>query len=114
MDLVLQISLNCPSEYIIGISGEHSKYSYSNSPHIKSLKFTTNTDEYGPFGSSDPLYDQEEFGFKLGKFRQFGGFYGTYDASGLEHIGVYLQPTTVKPKTGTSNAEEIESKIVLF
>ncbi|CAN6877148.1 unnamed protein product [Brassica oleracea var. botrytis] len=37
-------------EYITGISGEYYKYKASNS-HIRSLKFTTNTSEYGPFVS---------------------------------------------------------------
>lgn len=105
-----QIALNWPHEYITGISGAHS--GYSGGPRIKSLKFTTNTNEYGPFGCSS-TGNMEKFDFKLGKFRQFGGFYGKYNTLGLQNIGVYLQPTTVKPKTGTSNAEETESKIVL-
>ncbi|KAL1200326.1 Jacalin-related lectin 2 [Cardamine amara subsp. amara] len=105
------IFLNCPHEYITGISGAYSKY--SGTPYIKTLKFATNTNVYGPFGNSRS-YSDDTFIFKLGNFRQFGGFYGTYDATGLQNIGVYLQPTIVKPKTGTSNAEKTESKIVLF
>ncbi|XP_010485289.1 PREDICTED: protein RESTRICTED TEV MOVEMENT 1-like isoform X1 [Camelina sativa] len=103
----VQIELNYPHEYITGISGEYYKYEASN-PHIRSLKFTTNTSEYGPFGTSGSSY--EKFAFKLGKSPQFGGFHGTYDASGLQYIGVYLQPKTVQPKIDT---EETESKIVL-
>ncbi|CAA7026492.1 unnamed protein product [Microthlaspi erraticum] len=106
----VQIELDYPHEYITGLSGEYYKYEASN-PHIRSLKFTTNTSEYGPFGTSGSSY--EKFAFKLGKSPQFGGFYGTYDASGLQYIGVYLRPKTVQPKIDTSNAEEIESKIHL-
>ncbi|ESQ36343.1 hypothetical protein EUTSA_v10008892mg [Eutrema salsugineum] len=104
------IELNYPHEYITGISGEYYKYEASN-PHIRSLTFTTNTSVYGPFGTSGSGY--EKFAFKLGKSPQFGGFHGTYDASGLQYIGVYLRPKTVQPKIDTSKAEEMESKIVL-
>ncbi|XP_018481054.2 protein RESTRICTED TEV MOVEMENT 1 isoform X2 [Raphanus sativus] len=104
------IELTYPHEYITGISGEYYKYEGSN-PHIRSLKFTTNTSEYGPFGTSVSGY--EKFSFKLGRSPQFGGFHGTYDASGLQLIGFYLRPKTVQPKIAKSNAEELESKIVL-
>ncbi|KFK42909.1 hypothetical protein AALP_AA1G054300 [Arabis alpina] len=106
------IELNYPNEYITGISGEYYKHQYdASNPHIRSLKFTTNTSEYGPFGTSNPGYDK--FAFKLGKSPQFGGFHGTYDASGLQYIGVYLQPKKDQPKINTNNSEEMESKIVL-
>ncbi|KAG7595968.1 Jacalin-like lectin domain [Arabidopsis suecica] len=86
------IELNYPHEYITGISGEYYKYE-ANNPHMRSLKFNTNTSEYGPFGTSGSSNDK--FAFKLGKSPQFGGFHGTYDASGLQYIGVYLRPKTV-------------------
>ncbi|VVA90117.1 unnamed protein product [Arabis nemorensis] len=110
------ITLNCPHEYITGISGEYSTHIHGGeSPHICSLKVATNTSEYGPFGSLTDYH--QKFEFKLGKYSQFGGFHGTYDVWGLQHIGVYLQPTNVrpksKPKTGTNNAKETESTIVL-
>ncbi|KAF3588945.1 hypothetical protein F2Q69_00025943 [Brassica cretica] len=104
------IELTYTHEYIIEISGEYYKYEGSN-PHIRSLKFTTNTSEYGPFGTSGSSYDK--FSFKLGRSPQLGGFHGTYDACGLQYIGVYLRPKTVKPKIDKSNAKELESKIVL-
>ncbi|KAG2267254.1 hypothetical protein Bca52824_061809 [Brassica carinata] len=44
---MIMIELTYPHEFIIGISGECYKYEGSN-PHIRSLKFTTNTSEYGP------------------------------------------------------------------
>ncbi|KAG7595971.1 Jacalin-like lectin domain [Arabidopsis suecica] len=109
----MQIVLNCPHEYITGISGEYPKSDIGSGPQIRSLAFATNLNQYGPFGSQSPIWSHEQqFRFKLGKFRQFSGFYGTYNASGLQNIGLYLQPTIVKP-TGTRNAEETESNIVL-
>nr|ADE43076.1 restricted tev movement 1 [Arabidopsis thaliana] len=48
------IELNYPHEYITGISGEYYKYE-ANNPHMRSLKFNTNTSEYGPFGTSSNL-----------------------------------------------------------
>ncbi|VYS45125.1 unnamed protein product [Arabidopsis thaliana] len=110
------ILLNCPHEYITGISGEYLKSDDASVPQIRSLAFATNLNQYGPFGGSSSQSSiwnhEQQFRFKLGKFRQFSGFYGTYNASGLQNIGVYLQPTIVKP-TGTRNAEETESNIVL-
>ncbi|KAG2267255.1 hypothetical protein Bca4012_069835 [Brassica carinata] len=98
-------------EYITGISGEYYKYKASNS-HIRSLKFTTNTSEYGPFGTSGSSY--EKLSFKLGKSSHFRSFHGTYDdASGLHYIGVYLRPKTVQPKNDKNNGEGMESKSVL-
>ncbi|CAN6877150.1 unnamed protein product [Brassica oleracea var. botrytis] len=105
------IELTYPHEFIIGISGECYKYEGSN-PHIRSLKFTTNTSEYGPFGYTSSS-SNEKFSFKLGRSPQLGGFHGTYDASGLQYIGFYLRPKTVQPKIDKSNAKELESKIVL-
>ncbi|CAN8311370.1 unnamed protein product [Cochlearia groenlandica] len=104
------IELNYPQEYIIGISGEYSKDAVPNYPNIRSLTFITNTSEYGPYGTSASRY-YEKFAFNLGKSCQFGGFHGTYDACGLQYIGVYLRPKTVV--VSKSNAEDMESKIVL-
>ncbi|XP_010522227.1 PREDICTED: inactive protein RESTRICTED TEV MOVEMENT 1-like [Tarenaya hassleriana] len=90
------IELDHPNEYLTGINGRVSTYIGSASPTIKTLGFTTNLKEYGPFGRTscsisrvDPV---KPFRFELGKSRQFGGFYGSYNKYGLHGIGVYLRP----------------------
>ncbi|XP_010523154.1 PREDICTED: inactive protein RESTRICTED TEV MOVEMENT 1-like [Tarenaya hassleriana] len=85
------IELDHPKEYLIGVSGRAMVSGARRYPNIIALAFTTNLKEYGPFGRPHSL-PCEEFRFDLGKSRQFGGFYGSYNAYGLHRIGVYLKP----------------------
>ncbi|KAL3634656.1 hypothetical protein CASFOL_021710 [Castilleja foliolosa] len=78
------VKLNYPTEYITWISGSYS------SINLCSIRFGTNSGEYGPFGQSDI---GKEFKFRLGE-NQFGGFHGNANSKGLKSIGVYLKPNT--------------------
>ncbi|XAR49696.1 hypothetical protein NMG60_11032972 [Bertholletia excelsa] len=81
------VKLNYSDEFLTVISGTHSS---KKGGKITSLMFTTNKNNYGPYGNTrtgDP-----EFSFDLGKDKTFGGFHGSNHKGGmLESFGVYVR-----------------------
>ncbi|ESQ36344.1 hypothetical protein EUTSA_v10009313mg, partial [Eutrema salsugineum] len=96
------IELNHPAEYITGINGLYSD-------NIKVITFTTNIQEYGPFGVTHQISFPQSFAYNLGKSYQFGGFHGSYHHSGLSSIGFYLCPKIVPPPRLGSKIPKIEA-----
>ncbi|KAH7844698.1 hypothetical protein Vadar_030734 [Vaccinium darrowii] len=85
------VTLDYPSEYLVGISGSYSDTS------VSSISFITNNMTYGPFGSRGGDSDSEDsdFEYHLGEDRSFGGFHGRARHY-LDAIGVYLKPVTIQ------------------
>ncbi|CAA7026493.1 unnamed protein product [Microthlaspi erraticum] len=102
------IELNHPAEYITGVNGLYS----DKSDNIKVITFTTNIQEYGPFGVTNPYLqsqfsDPRSFSYNLGKSCQFGGFHGSYySISGLLSIGFYLSAKTLPPSLGSETPKK--------
>ncbi|XP_043714899.1 jacalin-related lectin 3-like [Telopea speciosissima] len=86
------IDLDCPSEFIKGISGYYSNYNETGYA-LKSLTFETNKRKIGPFGEEKGTL----FSIQNGDKQCFGGFHGSSDSSYLYSIGVYLKPTVYLP-----------------
>ncbi|KAK1553668.1 hypothetical protein Q3G72_001871 [Acer saccharum] len=100
------ISLNCPEEYLMKVSG--TVVTYADFPGIGSLCFETNLKKYGPFGHTDGT--PFEFSVKDGVIAGFYGRFGIY----VNTIGVYVkrsaelfmpssQVKTVTPKNMSYN-----------
>ncbi|XP_058211871.1 inactive protein RESTRICTED TEV MOVEMENT 1-like [Rhododendron vialii] len=71
------VTLNCPSEYITGISGCHGRIYVSYwQDLILSITFITNNRTYGPFGGRG---NDSVFQYQLGPDRSFGGFHAVTD-----------------------------------
>ncbi|KAH7842404.1 hypothetical protein Vadar_004945 [Vaccinium darrowii] len=83
------VTLNYPSEYLVGISGS---YTYNYVERVLSISFITNKRTYGPFGSGA---GDSDFEYQLGEERTLAGFHGRAEQY-LNAIGVYLKPITIQ------------------
>ncbi|CAA0834856.1 Protein RESTRICTED TEV MOVEMENT 1 [Striga hermonthica] len=100
------VKLGYPTEHITWVKGRIGGYLHI----LCSITFGTNRGEYGPFGMSNN-YATEEFAFRLGDDRQFCGFHGTANESGVESIGVYLEPIATSNNFMNRKAVKLEKNV---
>ncbi|KAK4356982.1 hypothetical protein RND71_022592 [Anisodus tanguticus] len=84
-----EINIDCPSEYLTGISGTFGLYGPNRI--IKSIKFHTNLSHYGPMGSVNETDTNFSFIMQGGVVVGFHGFSGLY----LDAIGLYVMPARI-------------------
>ena len=87
MFLILQICIDCPSEYLTSISGTFGNY--KGSVYVKSLCFGTNQKQYGLYGSDTGT----RFSYD-GKGGVIVGFHGLVDKC-LDAVGIYVMPESL-------------------
>ncbi|XP_049405458.1 inactive protein RESTRICTED TEV MOVEMENT 1-like [Solanum stenotomum] len=100
------VVLDYPSEFLTGIQGTFYRTG------LRSIKFVTNKNVYGPYGSDkiDPKFQYKEFNVHLGDDRSFGGFHGTKSESHIESIGIYMKPVTSSMITNSSDKVQKSKK----
>ncbi|XP_016555189.1 agglutinin alpha chain isoform X1 [Capsicum annuum] len=96
LEINLQIKLDYPSEYLIGVNGRHG--TFGTERILKSITFVTNKNSYGPFPKNKPTYmgsEDTEFNINVLDHGWLNGFHGTTSGSQLESFGVNIKPMPI-------------------
>lgn len=88
----IQVTLTNENEYITGVTGAITTATGRRPEMMNWISFQTNLQNYGPFGNNTiDTNKMKPFSCKFGPQNQFGGFHGSFNATGLVSIGVYLK-----------------------
>ena len=84
---LMQIKLQLPDEYLVGVSGHYGPVINSGTPVITSITFTSNKRTFGPYGveSGTPFVFSSDGAEKIVGFKGRSGWF-------LDEIGLYLAP----------------------
>ncbi|KAI7729343.1 hypothetical protein M8C21_004797 [Ambrosia artemisiifolia] len=97
---ITAISIDCPKEYLMSISGT------VRNDKVESICFMTNLNVYGPYGSDSGT----AFSYDV-KDEVIVGFYGRASSSYLTAIGVFAKPKSPAPHLTSTHEAKIKNEL---